>query len=78
MQSETGAPSSEPEVAVAADPPVVRYEVQDRIATVTLNRPGARNALSRALTRALWASSAAHRHRHTSIVGNRRRIKFSV
>jgi enoyl-CoA hydratase len=33
---------------------VVLYQVEDRIATVTLNRPGARNALSRALTHALW------------------------
>jgi enoyl-CoA hydratase len=37
-----------------ADPAeVVRYEVADRVATVTLNRPEARNALSRALIRAL-------------------------
>lgn len=33
---------------------VVLVDVQDRIATVTLNRPEARNALSRALTYALW------------------------
>lgn len=32
---------------------VVLYEVSDRIATVTLNRPEARNALSRALLKAL-------------------------
>lgn len=34
--------------------PVVRFDVEDRIATVTLNRPDARNALSRAVTYALW------------------------
>ena len=34
--------------------PVLLVEVEDRIATVTLNRPDARNALSRALTFALW------------------------
>ena len=34
--------------------PVVLVGVDDRIATVTLNRPEARNALSRALTYALW------------------------
>ena len=39
--------------------PVVLSEVEDRIATVTLNRPGARNALSRALTHALWDAVAA-------------------
>ena len=38
---------------------VVRYHVQDRIATVTLNRPEARNALSRALTHALWGAITA-------------------
>jgi enoyl-CoA hydratase/carnithine racemase len=34
--------------------PVVLVDVEDRIATVTLNRPAARNALSRALSFALW------------------------
>ncbi len=34
--------------------PVVLVGVDDRIATVTLNRPEARNALSRALSYALW------------------------
>jgi enoyl-CoA hydratase len=34
--------------------PVVLVDVEDRIATVTLNRPEARNALSRALSYALW------------------------
>jgi enoyl-CoA hydratase len=38
---------------------VVLYQVQDRIATVTLNRPGARNALSRAVTHALWDAVGA-------------------
>lgn len=38
---------------------LVLYHVQDRIATVTLNRPGARNALSRALTHALWDAITA-------------------
>jgi enoyl-CoA hydratase len=41
-------------VAVADAESVVLYQVQERIATVTLNRPRARNALSRALTHALW------------------------
>jgi enoyl-CoA hydratase/carnithine racemase len=44
----------DPEVAVAETAPVVLVEVEDRLATVTLNRPEARNALSRALTYALW------------------------
>jgi enoyl-CoA hydratase len=34
--------------------PLVLVEVEDRIGTVTLNRPEARNALNRALTHALW------------------------
>jgi enoyl-CoA hydratase len=34
--------------------PIVLSSVQDRISTVTLNRPQARNALSRALTHAVW------------------------
>lgn len=34
--------------------PVVLFEVEDRIAIMTLNRPDARNALSRAVTFALW------------------------
>ena len=34
--------------------PVVLVDVADRIATITLNRPEARNALSRALGHALW------------------------
>jgi enoyl-CoA hydratase len=38
--------------------PVVRYEVADRVATVTLNRPEARNALNRLLTRSLWEAVA--------------------
>jgi enoyl-CoA hydratase len=33
---------------------VVLVDVQDRVATVTLNRPEARNAMSRVLTYALW------------------------
>jgi enoyl-CoA hydratase len=33
---------------------LVLVEVEDRIATLTLNRPEARNALSQALTHALW------------------------
>ncbi|MBA3281633.1 MAG: enoyl-CoA hydratase [Acidimicrobiia bacterium] len=36
---------------------VVLYEVRDRIATITLNRPQARNALSRALIKALRAAA---------------------
>jgi enoyl-CoA hydratase len=38
---------------------VVLVEVQDRVATVTLNRPEARNALSRELTHTLWDAVAA-------------------
>lgn len=34
--------------------PLVLVEVSDRVATLTMNRPEARNALSRALTHALW------------------------
>ena len=39
----------------SGDHEVVRYEVTGRIATVTLHRPAARNALSTAVRRALWA-----------------------
>ena len=39
---------------MAETAPVVLVDVEDRLATVTLNRPEARNALSRALTYALW------------------------
>jgi enoyl-CoA hydratase len=39
---------------VAETEPVLVVDIQDRIATVTLNRPHARNALSRKLTHALW------------------------
>jgi enoyl-CoA hydratase len=38
---------------------IVLVEMEDRVATVTLNRPEARNALSRALNRALWDAMAA-------------------
>jgi enoyl-CoA hydratase len=38
--------------------PVVLVGIEDRIATVTLNRPQARNALSRQLTHALWDAVA--------------------
>lgn len=34
--------------------PVVLVDVQDRVSTLTLNRPAARNALSRELMHALW------------------------
>jgi enoyl-CoA hydratase len=34
--------------------PLLIFEVKDRIATLTLNRPGARNALNRALMHTLW------------------------
>ncbi|HTU73261.1 MAG TPA: hypothetical protein VMG38_07055 [Trebonia sp.] len=37
----------------------VLVEVGDRIATVTLNRPAARNALNRATQYALWDAIAA-------------------
>ena len=39
---------------MAETAPVVLVDVEDRLAIVTLNRPEARNALSRALTYALW------------------------
>ena len=39
--------------------PVVLVDIEDRIATVTLNRPQARNALSRAVMYALWDAVAA-------------------
>jgi enoyl-CoA hydratase len=38
---------------------LVIFEVKDRIATLTLNRPAARNALNRALMHALWDTVAA-------------------
>jgi enoyl-CoA hydratase len=34
--------------------PLLIFEVKDRIATLTLNRPSSRNALNRALMHALW------------------------
>jgi enoyl-CoA hydratase len=42
------------EVVVPNSPSVVLVDVQDRVATVTLNRPDARNAISRALSYELW------------------------
>ena len=39
---------------MAETTPVVLYDVKDRIATVTLNRPEARNALNRAVMHGLW------------------------
>ena len=48
--------------AADRDQPLVLATVADRIATVTLNRPHARNALSRALLNELWdALTAADR-----------------
>src|ERR687892_2297017 len=44
---------------MGAGEPVVLVDVADRVATVTLNRPEARNALSRELMYALWDSIAA-------------------
>ncbi|KAA9156188.1 enoyl-CoA hydratase [Amycolatopsis acidicola] len=38
---------------------LVRTEIADRVATVTLDRPEARNALSRALTHELWDAITA-------------------
>jgi enoyl-CoA hydratase len=38
---------------------VVLVDIEDRVATVTLNRPDARNALSRELTFALWNAITA-------------------
>jgi enoyl-CoA hydratase len=42
-----------------SDPEVVTVATEGRVATVTLNRPAARNALNRALMRALWNAIAA-------------------
>lgn len=39
--------------------PVLLVEVEDRVTTLTLNRPDVRNALSRDLTHALWDAVAA-------------------
>jgi enoyl-CoA hydratase len=51
------------------DQSVVLVDVEERIATVTLNRPAARNALSRAVTYALWdAVLAAGRDPEVDIV----------
>jgi enoyl-CoA hydratase len=44
---------------VTDDGDVLLVDVADRVATVTLNRPGARNALNRALRRALHRSMRA-------------------
>lgn len=41
-----------------ADAPVILVERRDGVATVTMNRPGARNALNSALRRALWSTMA--------------------
>jgi enoyl-CoA hydratase len=51
----TGTVAREPETATA---PVVLVERADRVATVTLNRPAARNALSAELLRELRAAMA--------------------
>jgi enoyl-CoA hydratase len=47
------------EVTVAATERVLLVDVGDRVATVTLNRPAARNALSMELMHALWDATAA-------------------
>jgi enoyl-CoA hydratase len=39
--------------------PIVLLDIEDHVATVTLNRPAARTALSRELTYALWDTVAA-------------------
>ena len=39
--------------------PIVKLDTEDRIATVTLHRPAARNALSRAMIHALWDAVTA-------------------
>ncbi|MFE2701182.1 enoyl-CoA hydratase [Streptomyces mirabilis] len=44
---------------MAGREPVVLVDVEERIATVTLNRPEARNALSREVTFALWDAVTA-------------------
>ena len=46
-------------MATSEAAPVVLVDVEGRIATITLNRPDARNALSRALTFALWDAMLA-------------------
>ncbi len=43
-----------PTEASSPEEPVLLTEISERIATVTLNRPRARNALSRALRKAIW------------------------
>jgi enoyl-CoA hydratase len=44
---------------MGAREPVVLVAVEDRVATITLNRPEARNALSRELMHALWDAASA-------------------
>jgi len=44
---------------VVSEPELVAVSTEGRVATVTLNRPSARNALNRALMRALWDAIAA-------------------
>jgi hypothetical protein len=39
--------------------PIVKLDTEDRIATVTLHRPAARNALSRAMIHAPWGAVTA-------------------
>jgi 1,4-dihydroxy-2-naphthoyl-CoA synthase len=53
----TRGPGERPEPADAG--PAVLVAVEDSIATVTLNRPRARNALSRAVMHGLWDAVAA-------------------
>lgn len=43
---------------MAETEPVVLVGIEERIATMTLNRPQARNALSREVTHALWDAVA--------------------
>jgi enoyl-CoA hydratase len=43
-------------MTVSADPDVLALDIADRVATVTLHRPEARNALDRALRKALHAT----------------------
>ena len=56
----------------AADTKFVKYEVKNRVAWVTLNRPEAMNALSRGLLADLATVFALHRAGRTRVVADTR------